>query len=82
MVGGVAEYLTRYGPTYCDIWKDLSTATTLSPETIANVGKSSEQMLAGLPLSELRAWRDRMLRRIAGLKHKDAPPWQKEQRRG
>lgn len=69
--GGVREYFTRYGKAYIELMSDLGPTPAFTPEQIERWGRATDAMTGGVPRDRLRAWRDRLVRKIRRLKQDD-----------
>lgn len=69
--GGVREYFTRYGKAYIELMSDLGPTPAFSPEQIERWGQATDAMTGDTPRDRLRAWRDRLVRKIRRLKQDD-----------
>ncbi len=66
--GGVREYFERYGPTLRGIMDELGHIPALDAAQIERLGQSTDAMNGARSRPERLAWRDRLIRRIIGLK--------------
>ena len=69
--GGVREYFTRYGKAYIELMGDLGPTPAFTPEQIERWGQATDAMTGETPRDRLRAWRDRLVRKIRTLKQDD-----------
>jgi 3-hydroxyacyl-CoA dehydrogenase len=69
--GGLREYFARYGKAYIELMNDLGPTPTFTPEQIERWGRATDAMTGGAPRDRLRAWRDRLVRKIRRLKQDD-----------
>ena len=69
--GGVREYFTRYGTAYIELMSDLGPTPAFTPEQIERWGRATDAMTGDAPRDRLRAWRDRLVRKIRRLKLDD-----------
>lgn len=65
--GGVAEYFTRYRPSYHALWDALRTDLRLDDALVAELARQTDAML-GPDREALRAWRDRLVMAIRDIK--------------
>jgi L-gulonate 3-dehydrogenase len=72
--GGVREYFTRYGRAYVELMNHLGPNPTFDPEQIERWGRATDAMVGGIPRERLRAWRDRLVRKIRRLKQDEPEP--------
>lgn len=70
---GVAEYFTRFGDSYQDVWADLRTDVRFDKDLVARLGKQTDKMITSSHQAQ-RAWRDRMVGKIRRLKAEDPLP--------
>ena len=70
--GGVREYFARYGKAYVELMNDLGPTPAFTPEQIERWGRGTDAMAGDTPRDRLRAWRDRLVRKIRRLKQDDA----------
>jgi 3-hydroxyacyl-CoA dehydrogenase len=66
--GGVREYFTRYRQAYIDLMNSLGPTPQFNAEQIERWGQGTDAMVRGVAREEIRAWRDRMVRKIRLLK--------------
>lgn len=66
--GGVREYFARYGRAYIELMNDLGPTPAFDPDQIERWGQATDAMVGGTSRDQLRAWRDRLVRRIRRLK--------------
>lgn len=69
--GGVREYFTRYGTAYIELMSDLGPTPAFTPEQIERWGRATDKMTGDVSRDRLRAWRDRLVRKIRRLKQDD-----------
>lgn len=65
--GGVAEYFTRFRPSYHALWDTLRTDLRLDDALVAELTRQTDAML-GPDREALRAWRDRLVMAIRDIK--------------
>jgi len=71
--GGVREYLTRYREAYIEGMNDLYPTPSLDQAMIERLGRATDRMLGHMSRVKVRRWRDRMIRKIRGLKEENRP---------
>ena len=72
--GGVGRYYRDYGDAFSALWGDLDTDPEFGDEVIDGIAAATEAAYGEEAVPALSAWRDRMIRRILGLKREDPPP--------
>ena len=72
--GGVGRYYRDYGDAFSALWGDLDTDPDFDDEVIDGIAAATEAAYGEEAVPALSAWRDRMIRRILGLKREDPPP--------
>jgi 3-hydroxyacyl-CoA dehydrogenase len=72
--GGAREYLTRYGPSITYLMGDLGASPVLDAAFIERVGRATDALEHGASRTDLREWRDRLVRGIVALKADDPHP--------
>lgn len=78
--GGVAEYFTRFRPSYHALWDELRTDVRFDDALVAELHRQTEAML-GPDRAALRAWRDRMVMAIRRVKEAAPSPGTRPPRR-
>jgi L-gulonate 3-dehydrogenase len=66
--GGVREYFQRYGGTLRGIMDELGPIPRLDAEQIERLGRATDTMAGDTSRPAIRAWRDRLVRRIVRMK--------------
>jgi 3-hydroxyacyl-CoA dehydrogenase len=69
--GGVRQYFTRYRRDYTELMNDLGPTPEFDAASIEQMGKATDEMVGGIDRTEIRGWRDRMVRKIRALKKED-----------
>lgn len=73
--GGIREYFTRYGQAYKDCMDELGPTPSFDPEMIERLGQGTDAMAGSASLEEIRAWRERLIRKLRTLKTEDPYPY-------
>ena len=69
--GGVRQYFTRYRDDYIELMNDLGPTPEFDAGSVEQMGKAIDEMVGSIDRSEIRRWRDRMVRKIRALKKED-----------
>jgi len=69
--GGVRQYFTRYRDDYIELMNDLGPTPEFDAGSVEQMGKATDEMVGSIDRSEIRRWRDRMVRKIRALKKED-----------
>lgn len=72
--GGLRENFSRFRETFLDLINDLGPASKLLPAIVDETSNAMAAMNGGASSSEIRRWRDRMVRKIQALKAADPHP--------
>ncbi len=72
--GGAGEYFRRYGDAYRQMWRELENDPEFSDRVIDGIHEETEEVYGVSATEALCVWRDRLVRRIRGLKDDDPPP--------
>jgi 3-hydroxyacyl-CoA dehydrogenase len=76
--GGIREYFTRYGQAYKDCMDELGPTPSFDPEMIERLGQGTDAMAGKASLPEIRAWRERLIRKLRRLKAEEPYPSENE----
>jgi 3-hydroxyacyl-CoA dehydrogenase len=76
--GGISEYFTKY-PDWSEEMAALTAeAPTFTVEFTAKLGEDADRAFSGASVTDLIAWRDRLIRATLAAKAGDPPPWRKQ----
>jgi 3-hydroxyacyl-CoA dehydrogenase len=76
--GGLREYFSRYREALIGLMNDLGPTPSFDPAQIELLGRETDEMLGGMPQTELLRWRDRMIQKLRLLKDADPGPARKK----
>ena len=77
--GGLRDYFSRYRGALIGLMNDLGPTPSFESDQIERLGRATDEMLGGMPQTELLRWRDRMIQKLRLVKDADPGPARKKQ---